>query len=84
MAWIKNWFSNMEKFDKPLVYKGISYCTVENFYQAMKIKDVHERKKISLMNPYAAKKYVRTLVIRDDWHDIKLKVMEFAIRYFNR
>lgn len=34
--YIRNWFSNMLEFDRPLRHQGIKYRTVENFYQAMK------------------------------------------------
>ena len=33
----RNWFSNMMPLDKPFVYAGIEFRTVENFYQVMKV-----------------------------------------------
>jgi predicted NAD-dependent protein-ADP-ribosyltransferase YbiA (DUF1768 family) len=61
MAYIKNWFSNLLPLDTPFTYQGITFSTVENFYQAMKLpKDnVSARRSIAAMSPYAAKKAIR-------------------------
>lgn len=89
--YIKNWFSNMLSFDKPLIYQGIQYLTVENFYQAMKIpKDRLElRKELSLMSPFESKKQIRDknkFVWDSEWtKDKSLKVMEYALKHkFNK
>ena len=85
MEWIKNWFSNMLPFDSPMIYQGIAFNTVENFYQAMKIKDIEGRKKLAAMDPYKAKKAIRDKINftwREDWtKDMSLQVMEYALRY---
>jgi len=36
---IQNWFSNMLPMENPLVVDGISYRTVENYFQAMRTAD---------------------------------------------
>jgi ribA/ribD-fused uncharacterized protein len=80
--WIKNWFSNMLEMDTPLVYKGIEYKTVENFYQAMKTTYHSERKKIASMNPYDAKKYAKTMGKRLNWtKEFKLLAMEYGLKH---
>lgn len=86
--WIKNWFSNYEPFDSPLIYQNLAFRSPETFYQAMKTpKDLIEiRKRISLMQPWEAKRFWRSkrhkkLYMRDDWFDINLAVMEYAIDY---
>ena len=66
---------------QPLHYQGMRFTTVENFYQAMKTKDIEERRKIALMNPYEAKKYARSITLREDWNDVKLQVMEFVLEH---
>jgi ribA/ribD-fused uncharacterized protein len=78
--WIINWFSNMNKM-VPMIYQGISFATVENFYQAMKVpkEDVDQRRHIAGMNPYWSKKYTKTIDIRPDWNDVKLKVMKAGL-----
>jgi predicted NAD-dependent protein-ADP-ribosyltransferase YbiA (DUF1768 family) len=79
--YLTNWFSNMRRMDKPLKYQGINFHTAENFYQAMKTHDIEERKQIAQMNPYQAKVYARKIAIREDWDEIKLKVMEFVLKF---
>lgn len=83
MTFIKNWFSNMLPLDEPLIYQGIKYHTVENFYQAMKLpKDaIDKRRYIASLDPYGAKREGRKLQIRSDWEEIKLEVMEYALRF---
>jgi hypothetical protein len=73
----------MKRFDEPLVYDGITFFTVENFYQAMKCpkQDREIRRKIAYMQPFAAKKYWKGRKPRADWKEINLDVMEFALRH---
>jgi ribA/ribD-fused uncharacterized protein len=82
--WHKNWFSNMLPFETPLVVDGISYRTVEHYYQAMKLDDLTQRKEIAAMGPFEAKKVLNSgkYKIRSDWNDDKkLEVMEYALRW---
>lgn len=80
MEWIKNWFSNMLPFDEPLVYEGIKYRTVENFYQAMKFYHLDDRQFVANLNPYAAKKFAKGKA-PDFWKDVKLGIMLRALRH---
>lgn len=76
------WLSNMSPFEQPLIWEGISYRTNEHFYVAMKTTDANIRKEISLINsPGKVKRFGRTLEIREDWEDIKLKVMLSGLRW---
>lgn len=83
--WHKNWFSNMLPFDKPLMEDGISYRTVEHYYQAHKLIDLEKRREIANMGPFDAKKLIRNKEKyhwRADWSDqMKLSVMETALRW---
>lgn len=74
-------FSNFQDFDQPMLYQGMRFESVETFYQAMKTESVEKRREISLMTASQAKKAGSKLTIRKDWEDIKLKVMEYALRY---
>lgn len=74
-------FSNFIPFEEPLLYDGILYHTVENFFQAMKTKEFSHRLDISKATPGQAKKFGRRLVLRKDWEDIKHSIMEFALRH---
>jgi ribA/ribD-fused uncharacterized protein len=76
-----NWFSNFLPFDTPMDYQGMRFKNVETFYQAMKTLDVEIRKKISLSTAAESKKIGRSIIIRNDWEDIKQKVMLFALNY---
>lgn len=86
--WHRNWFSNMEKFSgESLIYQGIIYCSVENFYQAMKLpKDrLDLRAEIAAMEPRKSKTAIRDkdkYVWDAAWNQEKsLQVMEFALRH---
>lgn len=73
-------FSNFQLV--PIYYgDGITYPSVENFYQAMKTKDVLLRKRISTMTPAEAKKFGGQLTdLREDWDEIKLSVMRWGLQ----
>lgn len=81
VTWIKNWFSNFEEMDEPIIKEGILYKTVENFYQAMKNKDDDYRIKVSKVPAYQAKKLGKGIKLRDDWEDIKFAAMWGAIQW---
>ena len=78
--WIENWFSNFLPNDKPFIYQGMIFYTVENFFQAMKTLDIEERKLIAAATPSKAKRLGRKVKLREDWETIKLQVMEHALR----
>lgn len=75
------WLSNMQEIE-PFTYyctpRGIVFDTTENFYQAMKTKDVKLRKYLAGVSPYAAKKAARDIYIREGWESIKLQVMLYC------
>lgn len=79
--WIQNWFSNMMQLENPIVWNGVQYWTIENFYQAMKTEDVEQQKLIANLSAHKSKSYGRTVVLRPDWEDYKLKVMWFALNH---
>lgn len=74
--------SNFTYFETPMKYDGDKYRTVEHFYVAMKTTNKELRGKISRMRKIGrVKAYGRELEIREDWEDIKLKVMRYALEY---
>jgi ribA/ribD-fused uncharacterized protein len=75
--WIDNWFSNMTPVS--ITIFGITYKSVENYYQAMKTLDVEKRQLIADMYPSKAKMFGRTLTIREDWDRVKLDVMKAGL-----
>jgi N-glycosidase YbiA len=65
-----------------VVYEGITYPTSEHAYQAAKTLDPEQRRKIAaLKTPAEAKHTGEALQQRDDWNDVKFKVMEDVVRY---
>lgn len=73
------WLSNMDLFPKPIIINNEVIKSSENYYQSRKTLDVELRKKILSMSPYEAKKYCKTIPLRDDWDNVKLSVMQEAL-----
>jgi ribA/ribD-fused uncharacterized protein len=64
-----------------VVYDGITYPSTEHYYVAMKTTDPSLRKQASLVSTSGqVKKFGRTLELRPDWDDVKLQVMEYALK----
>lgn len=61
-----NWLSNMASC-KPFIVQGITYNSVENFYQASKTQNVGIKLKMSKMNPFEARNYGQAITKRNDW-----------------
>lgn len=63
-------------YPSEVVSGGITYPTVEHFFQAMKTKDpVHRKTIASQPTPSKAKYQGRSVQLRDDWESIKIAVM---------
>lgn len=71
-------FSNFQK--SIIVRDGISYQSMECFYQAMKTEDLAIRQKIANMEPKEAKTFGKNMNIREDWEDVKDKVMRWGLK----
>jgi len=61
----------------PVMIDG--YQSVESFYVAMKTKDKTIRAQIREMSGMDAKKFGKTIVLREDWDAIRLDVMRYAL-----
>lgn len=69
-AYLSNFYTSY------LLYEGIVYPSVEHAYQAAKTLDLVLRKEISdFLSPGQAKRVGQRLVIREDWEEVKLRVM---------
>lgn len=75
-------FSFLSNFHpSPIVFEGIEYRTVEHAFQAAKTLDLVKRKTIASVGlPGIAKKLGRSLKLREDWEEVKLKVMLELVR----
>lgn len=76
----KYWFlSNF--YESSIEDENITYPTVEHYFQAQKTLNREEKLKIAKASkPAKAKKMGRQVNLRKDWEDIKLQVMEKALR----
>lgn len=61
-------------------FEGINYPSVEHAYQAAKTDDRQVRSQCLAYTAGQAKRWGRTLTIRDDWEDIKVPLMESLVR----
>lgn len=73
-------------------FQGITYPSNENYYVAMKINDmqlingqmltVNDARELvaSIESPGKVKRFGRSIKVRKDWDDVKLKVMEYGVR----
>lgn len=65
----------------PIVFEGIIYPTLEHAYQAAKTLDQERRKAIAaLATPGMAKRAGKRVVLRLDWLDQRMPVMEQLVR----
>ena len=74
-----SWLSNMDLFPKPIIINNEIIKSSENYYQSRKTLDLDIRKKILAMSPYEAKKYCKTIELRNDWEDVKVSIMQEAL-----
>lgn len=69
-AWLSNFFPST------VWWEGVPFPTVEHAYQAAKSEDVDVHLTIAeLSSPGLAKKEGRSILLREDWEDIKEEVM---------
>ena len=69
-----NFLSNF--YPSIIIYDGITYPTVEHYFQALKTINKVERQHIAeASTPGKAKRLGRTITLRDDWETIKVLIM---------
>lgn len=68
------WLSNF--WLDQVVYEGLVYPSTENAFQAAKSTDRSTRREFLSISPSEAKKLGMTIMLREDWDDIKLDVMK--------
>ena len=72
--WLSNFWPAQVKMD------GELYQTTENAYQAAKTLDLEKRATIRESKPGKAKGMGKKVVMREDWDQVKLQVMEDLTR----
>lgn len=76
--YVYNWFSNFECI--PVTIDGVTYKTMENYFQSQKVIDPSNRLVFENCTPSHAKMLGRKVELRPDWDKIKLSVMEKGLR----
>ena len=68
-------------YESKIVYKGITFPTVEHAFQAAKSLSEEEQAAISIAKtPSIAKRLGRKVLLRPDWEEIKEKVMYECVK----
>jgi len=62
-------------YECEVTYNGLSYKNSEAAFHAQKTLDETEREKFINLNPSVSKKLGRKIALRDDWEDVKTKIM---------
>ena len=75
-------FAFLSNFYPCTIYdEKLTFPSTEHYFQAMKTLDMIERISISqAATPGKSKRMGRSVTLRPDWEDIKLSVMETALR----
>ena len=63
-----------------LRYDGIDYYHAEAAYQAQKCADFAQREQFAKLYSDESKRFGRNIVVRQDWDEIKVSVMEQVVR----
>jgi len=63
-------------YPSAITMEGITYPTVEHYFQAMKTTSITQRKEIAkASNPGSAKRLGRRILLRKDWELVKINFM---------
>lgn len=63
-------------YPAPLLYDGVDYPTAEHAFQAAKTLDHNQRLNVAMLDtPGEAKKYGKTVKLREAWDDVKVGIM---------
>lgn len=63
-----------------VIFNNITFATVENAYQAAKCKFPEDMSEFINITSGQAKRKGKRVVIRDDWENVKLTIMEDLVR----
>lgn len=68
-------------YEHPISDGSLTFPTNEHYFQAMKTLDLTERAAIAQADtPGRAKRMGRSVKLRSDWEEVKLSIMEIALR----
>ena len=69
--------SNM--YPCPVVYEGLEFKCAEAAFQAAKTLNLEMRKRFTQMDGFEAKRFGRSVKLRDDWDKVRLPVMSWVL-----
>lgn len=67
-------------YETRIDYEGLVYESSEAAYQSAKVRNIIIRKTFTTLSADISKKLGRQLILREDWEDVKLTVMEDILR----
>ena len=67
-------------YECEIKYGSLKFKSVESAFQALKSKDYSVRKKFENLSPSDSKRLGRSIELRKDWNDIRIKVMLYLVR----
>lgn len=73
-----NFLSNF--YEAPVEVYGLKYLNSEAAFQAQKTLNFAMKQKFTTMNPTEAKRMGKMVILRDDWEDVKVQIMEDVVR----
>lgn len=62
-------------YECPIYYNKLVFCNAESAFQAQKIIDEKEQYKFINLNASQARKLGKTIVLREDWEEVKDNIM---------
>lgn len=72
-------------FETDVTWEGLTYPSSEAAFQAAKTLDLEERKRFCTMPPTQAKREGYKVKLRNDWEEVKIRVMyEIALAKFSQ
>ena len=67
-------------YEVPVLYEGVLYGSSEAAFQASKSLNPVEREMFAQLRPHQSKQAGRDLLLREDWEEVKVSVMEDILR----
>lgn len=72
-------------FETDVTWEGLTYPSSEAAFQAAKTLDLEERKRFCIMPPTQAKREGYRVKLRNDWEEVKIRVMyEIVLAKFSQ
>lgn len=62
-----------------VVYEGMKFKCAEAAFQAAKTLNLETRKRFTKMDGFEAKRFGRSVKLRDDWNEVRLPIMSWVL-----